>query len=299
MPIEKVPSRPLPINYVPRDGWPYKVKDGDSWETLARANGIAPKALVYFNFNTNNPDEVNWYLRRNTGCKVPTKDGLNWTFSLSAQPGIIYIPAKVIDFEPQPIRGKLPGKLVTLIPEHEDYGPKLLEYVIDTHGIVDMALAVSGVELGLLGLASEIAAPIAAELGVLLVIGNAWAEALNYNKRQELISGFTLGVVLGADGRDVSYLKRFVKEYPVYNSFFPEQGENLKNLYNVGLATGYYQGKQLNGPQRVAFFLDLYSHMKTHPSRTYGEDSRKWDDLTFKKYYWECSGIFRGWHLRE
>lgn len=62
------------------------------------------KELIFFNFHTNRPEEVNWYLRRNTGCNVSKDGGLNWAFSSSANPGIIYIPpSEVIDMDPEDV----------------------------------------------------------------------------------------------------------------------------------------------------------------------------------------------------
>jgi hypothetical protein len=87
MPIERMPRRPLPAGYKPPGGVRYQVKDGDSWKSVAAENGLDVRALVFFNFLTRNPDEVNWYLRRIVGCNKPTTDGKNWTFSSSADPG--------------------------------------------------------------------------------------------------------------------------------------------------------------------------------------------------------------------
>jgi hypothetical protein len=47
--------------------------------------------LIEFNFKTRQPEEVNWYLRRNVGCTRSTRDGLNWLFA-GAKRGVIYIP---------------------------------------------------------------------------------------------------------------------------------------------------------------------------------------------------------------
>jgi hypothetical protein len=92
MPIERTPRNPLPVDYVPPGGFSYRVKDGDDWRSVALKHGVDVNALVYFNFKTNNPDEVNWYLRRNVGCKKATNDNNNWRFSSDAQPGNIYLP---------------------------------------------------------------------------------------------------------------------------------------------------------------------------------------------------------------
>ena len=92
MPIEKAPAKPVPKGYVPPNSTKYRVKDGDDWVKLAKAHGLDPWDLIEANFKTRAPSEVNWYLRHHVGCKVATKDGRNWTFTSSAEPGIVYIP---------------------------------------------------------------------------------------------------------------------------------------------------------------------------------------------------------------
>src|SRR5262249_10728996 len=48
--------------------------------------------LIDYNFRTRAPDEVNWYLRRNVGCRKTSRDGKNYIFSTDASPGIVYLP---------------------------------------------------------------------------------------------------------------------------------------------------------------------------------------------------------------
>ncbi len=111
MPIEQRPGNPLPKEFVPPDSTPYRVQDGDSWITVARTNGMDPWDLIFANFRTRNPAEVNWYLRNHVGCKLPTNDLRNWKFSASAQPGIIHVPRRVIRLPPVTITGKVTSKL--------------------------------------------------------------------------------------------------------------------------------------------------------------------------------------------
>jgi len=94
MPLEKRPAVPLPPGYVPAGGTPYRVKTNDDWYSVAAAHGISAQDLIYFNFSTHDPKEVNYYLRANVGCVLPTHDHLNWRFSNEASPGIIYVPPK-------------------------------------------------------------------------------------------------------------------------------------------------------------------------------------------------------------
>ncbi len=102
---EREPDNPLPIDFVP-DGAveTHSVSDGEDWASVAAPYNVKVDDLIYFNFHTNVPEEVNWYLRRNTGCNVSNDGGLNWAFSSSADPGLIYIPpSEVIDMEPEDV----------------------------------------------------------------------------------------------------------------------------------------------------------------------------------------------------
>lgn len=97
MPIEKIPIKKIAKTYIPPSSKPYKVKDGDSFTTIATKYKMEEWELIYENFKTRDPLEVNWYLRNYTGCIKQTADGKNWVFSSNANPGIIYIPEEIID----------------------------------------------------------------------------------------------------------------------------------------------------------------------------------------------------------
>ncbi|HLA96165.1 MAG TPA: hypothetical protein VK612_10620 [Pyrinomonadaceae bacterium] len=94
MPTEKKPHNPLPKNYVPAGGLPYKVQTNDDWGSIAMRHNVTAKDLILFNFGTLDTAEINWYLRNNVGCNAPTRNGLNWMFTSAASPGTIYIPQK-------------------------------------------------------------------------------------------------------------------------------------------------------------------------------------------------------------
>jgi hypothetical protein len=102
---ERTPLDPLPVDFVPGGAVAnHRVGDGEDWASVAAEYKVKVDDLIYFNFHTNEPEEVNWYLRRNTGCNVSNDGGLNWAFSSSADPGIIYIPpSEVINVEPEEV----------------------------------------------------------------------------------------------------------------------------------------------------------------------------------------------------
>ena len=92
-PIEKAPSNPIDVSYVPAGGMSHTVKTGEDLRSIAKASKISEAELTKFNFKTTNPAEINWYLRRNVGCTQTTRDGKNWIFTTGIKPGLIYIPA--------------------------------------------------------------------------------------------------------------------------------------------------------------------------------------------------------------
>lgn len=97
-PIEKLPLGPrLPLYWYAQHhyGIPYRTRDKpvqEDWGSVARKFGVPVRELIFFNFMTLDPAEVNWYLSHHTGCNKPSPSGDNWMFSNSANPGIIYIP---------------------------------------------------------------------------------------------------------------------------------------------------------------------------------------------------------------
>lgn len=88
---KKTPVPTLPATYVPPGGMAYRVKDTDNWGSVASKLGIDAKALIFYNYNTNVPEEVNYYLEKNVGCVNLAPDGKNYSFR-GASPGIIYHP---------------------------------------------------------------------------------------------------------------------------------------------------------------------------------------------------------------
>jgi hypothetical protein len=107
---ERTPSNPLPVDFVPEGAVTnHRVADGEDWASVAKQYAVDVNALIYFNFHTNDPEEVNWYLHRNTGCNVSNDGDVNWAFSSSADPGLIYIPpSEVINMEPEEVTADKP-----------------------------------------------------------------------------------------------------------------------------------------------------------------------------------------------
>jgi len=72
----------------------HKVKKGESIDGLAKGVGMTWKELAKFNWGTDSPDEINKNLAGKVGCTKKTKDGNNYVFDDSDNPGIVLIPSK-------------------------------------------------------------------------------------------------------------------------------------------------------------------------------------------------------------
>lgn len=103
---------------------PYRVGDRDSWVNVAQRFDVTVRNLIYANFGTLTPSEVNWYLRHYVGCKRSTRDGKNWMFSASAEPGIIQIPpSTIIEMDEVVITGRAPSPFYVVATRPEDWSP--------------------------------------------------------------------------------------------------------------------------------------------------------------------------------
>jgi hypothetical protein len=98
---ETYPRKLIPLDYWPPPGIKHPVQTGERWETVAAKYGVDVKALIYHNFQTTRPSEVNWYLRHLIGCNLTT-DGRNWAFSSNLNPGYIMVPVnKTVQMDPE------------------------------------------------------------------------------------------------------------------------------------------------------------------------------------------------------
>ena len=98
MAVTRAPANPITWPPQPQKTLPYRlkhvytVKPGDSFGSIARQEGVDVWALILFNFQTTNPQEVNWYLKNQLNCTRETRDRKNYMFSGGEQ---IYIPTGV------------------------------------------------------------------------------------------------------------------------------------------------------------------------------------------------------------
>lgn len=301
MPIEKpVTLYPLPaVGWQPSMSIPYRVKGSndrkstnrDTWVTIARQHQMDPAKLIWFNFLTENPDEVNWYLRRNVGCNLATPDGRNWMFSDSAQPGIIYLPIDREDMEPVVIQAKK-----TISPFAREFeGPSspldTLGKVFDVFQMIDTATAVAGVavgELAILGIGIAIA-PIA----LFVAIGGPHEAALNELRKKQILEGLGLGIVLTADGRSVQYIAShgYVKTQPIHNINYPQYGKQLQGIFNESLKVGILHGREFNTVAKANLWKFVGAHLNAWARMEYSGDRKTWSESKWRNWYQLCAAI--------
>ena len=299
MPNERSPAKPLPPSYVPPNGTAYTVKDGDDWYSVARDHQRDVYALIYFNFQTLMPEEVNWYLKRNVGCNV-TKDGQNWAFSSRLKPGKIYIPPTSYTFDPTVITAKPPLRIDwTSALNYPHGGVHKTQFVLE---VVDAVII--GLEIAEVAGVLAIAAPFVGAAVVVLIIGNAHADAIAKLKKDQMMDGYSLGIVLGVNGAQPVYVKNnFFKHFPVHNAVYPEQGKSLQNAYNQAMVAGYATGRKLNNVQIVNLLGDLHARMGGDDVviQKYGKgvsDAKKWSEGAKQRYYRDAASAFKIAHLR-
>lgn len=301
-----VRANPVPVNYRPADSEPYRVTDldtKDGWRGIARKHNLDVNVLINFNFKTRNPDEVNWYLRRNVGCNLATDDRMNWMFSTSAHPGIIYLPLKKIEGDGLVVEGRRTTSPLALEFEGPSSPIDKLGKFFDILQLVDVSLTIAGAKIGVDVLAMQLLGPVlgaAALMGLataaqFAMIGGPHEAALNELRKKQILEGISLGIVLAADGRSPKWIEAhgFVKQWPVRDINYPQYGKQLQGLYNSSLVIGIQHGRQFNSVASKNLFVFLQAQMTGYAKKEFSGDPEKWDARKWQNYYDVCAGILR------
>lgn len=136
-------------------------------------------------------------------------------------------------------------------------------------------------------------------VGFWLSLAGAHAAAKAAISRDNLLRGLSRGVVLGADGRKPDYVARnFWQQGILHYPFYPELNKGARNLHNIGLISGYAQGKLLKGEQQGNFFKDLRARMTSGDRVYYSGDIKAWRQTTWVDYYILCAALFRKHHIK-
>jgi hypothetical protein len=302
-------------------GIPYKVSDLETWGSVARDvynrdggnsdtsyydHDYQARFLIDYNFRTENPAYVNWYLHHYVGCNQPSHDGYNWKFSSKDKPGIIYLPP--------PTKLKMPGIAQIMLPnsslaqaledaEHNHIIIERIHLAIDAAEFVHIGLAMVPVEVGIAsgefagptagGLAFELSGPAIGLVLTGMALGVGTMEAIDEIKTNNAVLGISHGVVLGAAAESWPFLNTyFVRSSIGRNTYYPDEQENFQAAYVWGLTHGYAYGAQLDGHQRYLFFKHLDSRSGYRPFGHFYLTRGARSEMARNGYYKDCAQEF-------
>ena len=266
-----------------------KVVTGEDWHTLADYFFVNEQKLMYYNFKTTTPAEVNWYLREYVGCTTPDQRRDNWKFTSDAKPGIIWAPPRKIISKDVPHLLDSPwseswGAHLNLPPG----GPHMAERTFDATHLALLALEIAGVH----GLGVTFGATLGLVLiptMVLAAMGGAEMDGFRIQSKRVARDGYALGAVLGAKGTSATHMQRWYMA-----NYWPDK--KLQNVYNAAMAGGYLDGKKLNETQIRRLFEILHSRMTGRIPK--GNDWYEWSDATRKDYNDRAALAFKMTFLR-
>lgn len=141
-----------------------------------------------------------------------------------------------------------------------------------------------------------IAGPLLGLVGTFLALGSGYQEAAEEIAKEWSATGYSRGVVMGAEGRKARELKDYFGNlYFPPNHFFPKGRDVAIANYRVGLLVGYVHGRLLCPNQRALFWRDLGKRMG---DQSYRGDSKSWTRRGWIDWYMTAAATFKGAHLR-
>jgi len=78
----------------PAGSHPFRVDGSTNWSSVASEDGWSARDLIYYNFRTYDPREINWFLYHFVGCRHSSDGNRNLTFR-NARPGVIYTRRRI------------------------------------------------------------------------------------------------------------------------------------------------------------------------------------------------------------
>lgn len=140
-----------------------------------------------------------------------------------------------------------------------------------------------------------IGGPLLAAVGVFTGLGASYLEAAEKIAANWSATGFSRGVVMGADRRQAKLVKEyFGSEYVPANPAFPRGRDIAMGNYSVGLLAGYSQGRFLSKNQREIFWRDLGRRMG---DQSYRGPVAQWTERDWIDWYVSSAAVFRRDHL--
>ena len=310
---ERAPRIPFRPWIQPPDSYRYKVKDRDTWHTLAAEyqyfQWFTTYDLIWVNFRLSPTElfyteQVNWYLREYVGCRHSLDGGRNWAFTNDADPGYIFLPNKAFTGDPVAINGSRGTGGIISAPQYDDQNfYDTLSKALDIYGMADTGVGVLEIPLpGLIEAGFLVMGPLAGVVGPAIAVGGGHNDALRKTSRDFFFAGFCRALVMKADGwhADSIEIAWPPLKYPPLNSVYPEKRESFRKLYNFGLKAGVKQGRRMNTVDIRALFTFLRLRLSPAEREMYQKDSVKYWDLGKKKdYYGRLGSILKDEILKK
>ncbi len=149
--------------------------------------------------------------------------------------------------------------------------------------------------LALVGPLLVFAGPVLAFAGSFMALGVPYMEAAEHFANEWSASGYSRGVVMGADRRrGRQMIETFGNLYFAPNDQFPRARDISVANYRAGLAAGYYQGRMLTENQRKIFWRDLGQRMGDQSGRG---PHTAWGAKQWSDWYYDVAVVFRRYHL--
>jgi peptidoglycan hydrolase-like protein with peptidoglycan-binding domain len=196
----------------------------------------------------------------------------------------------------QPVSKKDMVVLAKTIPEapYSDTLMSRLTKALDIFAAVDTALAIFAVPIGtLLGGTLTVAGPVLSIFASFLALGAPYAAARAEIARKKVRWGFALGVVLGADNQKWPYAKRLFWVYQAErNNFDPEAGKIAQKAFNLGLVTGFVQGRKLSKQQRAFLWKSFAPSLSSGDLNYFSGDIKTWSRAKLLDWYSKTAATF-------
>ena len=175
--------------------------------------------------------------------------------------------------------------------------------MVDAVEAVHTTLGIFGPELaGLLGVSVELLGTLAMAALPFLAIGAPYVEAWADISRDRTQLGFAYGVVAGADRHPWSFVKRvFWRTSPDWNAADQHAGVVAQKAFNLGLASGFIQGRQVarNRNKWRFFWQSIVKASDPADYQIYSADKKSWSDRQWYDYYIGIMAIFTRLYLKS
>ena len=195
------------------------------------------------------------------------------------------------------------AQLKLAIPEKP--GDSELDTIPFILGGVDFIINFLETGLGVMEFSVAIGAitgPVAGVVCNFMALGAGYAAAEAEIKYRELKHGFSLGVVMGADGVGPKHAAAYFGHRSfARNDFLPTGAKVAAEAYAYGLLSGYSQGRALSQSQREIFWRDLLARGKSLPGwndfRGESGNSKNWSSRVWIEYYIFFAAVFTRYHM--